>query len=69
MMARYRELLRPEDGLWVQVWPRAMGWSDLGTPARLRGWLARTDSLRRHATVVPDVAVGAPEDPSTPLSA
>jgi mannose-1-phosphate guanylyltransferase len=37
-----RDLLGRASGLSVLVWPRTVGWSDLGTPDRLYGWLART---------------------------
>jgi mannose-1-phosphate guanylyltransferase len=36
-----RDLLMAADDLWVHVWPSALGWSDLGTPERLRAWLAQ----------------------------
>lgn len=34
-----RDVLTHADGLWVRIWPTAMGWSDLGTPERLRRWM------------------------------
>jgi len=33
-----RDLLERARGLKVYTWPEALGWSDLGTPARLRRW-------------------------------
>jgi mannose-1-phosphate guanylyltransferase len=35
-----RDLLAPADGLWARVLPAAVGWSDLGTPDRLRRWIS-----------------------------
>jgi mannose-1-phosphate guanylyltransferase len=34
-----RDLLTPSPGLCLFTWPAAMGWSDLGTPDRMRDWL------------------------------
>lgn len=34
-----RDVLMHAAGLWVRIWPTAMGWSDLGTPERLRRWM------------------------------
>jgi len=34
-----RHLLTPADSLWARVWPVELGWTDLGTPERLRRWL------------------------------
>jgi mannose-1-phosphate guanylyltransferase len=34
-----RDVITPAEGLRLRVWPRSMGWTDLGTPDRLRGWL------------------------------
>lgn len=34
-----RDLLGPAAGLFLYVWPREMGWTDLGTPDRLDAWL------------------------------
>jgi mannose-1-phosphate guanylyltransferase len=42
-----RDLLMHADDLWVHVWPKALGWSDLGTPERLRAWLARATRTAR----------------------
>jgi len=37
-----REVLAPSTDLLVHTWPSAMGWTDLGTPARFAAWYART---------------------------
>ena len=34
-----RDVLTHADGLWLRIWPAALGWSDLGTPERLRRWM------------------------------
>jgi mannose-1-phosphate guanylyltransferase len=34
-----RDLLAPAAGLSLYVWPRELGWTDLGTPDRLAAWL------------------------------
>jgi len=34
-----RDLLEQARTLFVYTWPEAIGWSDLGTPERLNGWL------------------------------
>jgi mannose-1-phosphate guanylyltransferase len=34
-----RDLMATTMGLTAYVWPRSMGWSDLGTPSRLSRWL------------------------------
>lgn len=36
-----RDLLTPATDLSLMVWPRAIGWSDLGTPERLADWHSR----------------------------
>lgn len=36
-----RDLLTPARNLVVYTWPEGIGWSDLGTPDRLRSWLSR----------------------------
>lgn len=33
-----RDVLSHARGLWAYTWPASMGWSDLGTPERLRRW-------------------------------
>jgi mannose-1-phosphate guanylyltransferase len=43
-----RDLLGRARHLMLYTWPEDMGWSDLGTPERLRGWHDRQD-MRRHA--------------------
>jgi mannose-1-phosphate guanylyltransferase len=35
-----RDVIAPTRGLWLCTWPAALGWSDLGTPERLRRWMA-----------------------------
>jgi mannose-1-phosphate guanylyltransferase len=35
-----RDVLAPATGLALYTWERSIGWSDLGTPDRLRRWLA-----------------------------
>lgn len=37
-----RDLLTPARDLLVYTWPRAIGWSDLGTPERFQGWLRQS---------------------------
>jgi mannose-1-phosphate guanylyltransferase len=37
-----RDVLTPSRGLRAYTWPSSMGWSDLGTPERLRAWLRAT---------------------------
>ena len=34
-----RDVLTNAQGLWAYSWPSSMGWSDLGTPERLRRWV------------------------------
>jgi mannose-1-phosphate guanylyltransferase len=34
------DVLRPAGGLSLIVWPSTLGWSDLGTPERLKAWQA-----------------------------
>ena len=34
-----RDVLEAADGLAVCCWPRALGWTDLGTPERMQAWL------------------------------
>jgi mannose-1-phosphate guanylyltransferase len=36
-----RDVLAREPGLLAYTWPALMGWSDLGTPARLQQWTRR----------------------------
>jgi mannose-1-phosphate guanylyltransferase len=33
------DVITPAEGLRLRIWPRSMGWTDLGTPDRLRAWL------------------------------
>ena len=37
-----RDVLAKARGLLAYTWPSSMGWSDLGTPERLREWLRAT---------------------------
>lgn len=46
-----RDLLAPARNLQVYTWPSAIGWTDLGTPERLAGWLRRPTKARPHHTV------------------
>ncbi len=39
-----RDVLAEARGLLAYTWPSSMGWSDLGTPERLREWLCATTS-------------------------
>ena len=34
------DVIGPAAGLSLMVWPATLGWSDLGTPERLRAWHA-----------------------------
>ncbi len=46
-----RHLLTQARGLETYAWPGTIGWSDLGTPERLRRWLAAAAPVRTaHAT-------------------
>ena len=42
-----RHLLAQATGLQACAWPQSMGWSDLGTPQRLEGWLAANTAAGR----------------------
>jgi mannose-1-phosphate guanylyltransferase len=45
-----RDLLTPARNLLVHTWPRALGWSDLGTPERIAAWcLGRAPARVGHA--------------------
>jgi mannose-1-phosphate guanylyltransferase len=45
-----RHLLTPARNLSTYVWPASIGWSDLGTPDRMRDWRRRgAASTSRHA--------------------
>jgi mannose-1-phosphate guanylyltransferase len=46
-----RDVLMPARGLSVYAWPSSMGWSDLGTPERLRRWLGVEPKVRARATL------------------
>jgi mannose-1-phosphate guanylyltransferase len=46
-----RDLLTPARGLCVHAWPASMGWSDLGTPERLMGWLGSHGRAGARSTV------------------
>ena len=54
-----RDVLGNTRDLAVLSWPRRMGWSDLGTPERLRAWLRR-EELRSDAV---DGNAGVRSDP------
>jgi hypothetical protein len=47
-----RHLMTQARGLETYAWPESIGWSDLGTPERLRRWLGADGRPRRaaHAT-------------------
>jgi mannose-1-phosphate guanylyltransferase len=47
------DLLSRANGLSLMVWPKAMGWSDLGTPDRLIEWETRRRTPRSHETPQP----------------
>jgi hypothetical protein len=48
-----RDLLMRAEGLWVHVWPAALGWSDLGPPRRLRRWISVARQLNGDTAVQP----------------
>jgi len=48
-----RDLLMRAEELWVHVWPAALGWSDLGTPRRLRRWISVARQLNGDTAVQP----------------
>jgi mannose-1-phosphate guanylyltransferase len=43
-----RDVLTPADKLLAYIWPASIGWSDLGTPERLRDWLRKRPRVK-HA--------------------
>ena len=45
-----RDVLTPAQGLLTFAWPASLGWSDLGTPERLRRWLGRSPAAGRTPT-------------------
>jgi len=50
-----RHVLEAAEALAVQVWPRELGWMDLGTPERLQAWLAKEDpEAGLHAAPPPE---------------
>jgi mannose-1-phosphate guanylyltransferase len=53
-----RDLLMPAEGLWVRMWPAALGWSDLGTPARFRRWIVNAQRLERGPVRIPAPPAG-----------
>jgi hypothetical protein len=40
-----RDLVSRAEGLAAYVWPADIGWTDLGTPVRLRAWLDESREL------------------------
>ncbi len=46
-----RDVLAPAATLLAYTWPASIGWSDLGTPERLRKWLSPAPEKRRR---IPD---------------
>ena len=51
-----RDLLGPAAGLSLYVWPREVGWTDLGTPDRLDAWLHGRSSKPPLRGTLPTVA-------------
>jgi mannose-1-phosphate guanylyltransferase len=43
-----RDVLSAAPNLATYIWPSSVGWSDLGTPERLRAWQQRSVTLRRE---------------------
>jgi mannose-1-phosphate guanylyltransferase len=54
-----RDVLTKARGLLAYTWPASIGWSDLGTPARLCAWLRVTSSPVTPRTGAPPAAVAA----------
>jgi mannose-1-phosphate guanylyltransferase len=55
-----RDILTGMPGLLVSVWPASLGWSDLGTPDRLRAWQERSPPTRpRSSVTVPHTTTAA----------
>jgi len=48
-----RDLLGPAAGLSLYVWPRDLGWTDLGTPDRLKAWLRGRSARPALRAVLP----------------
>lgn len=48
-----RGILTPADNLCAYTWPASMGWSDLGTPERLRRWLRTQPGERSRVSPAP----------------
>jgi mannose-1-phosphate guanylyltransferase len=46
-----RDVLAHARNLSTYIWPASVGWSDLGTPERLRDWQSRADSARRSEAI------------------
>jgi mannose-1-phosphate guanylyltransferase len=46
-----RDLLAASRNLLVYTWPTTIGWTDLGTPERLRGWFRRPAKVLSQQTV------------------
>lgn len=53
-----RDILARASSLALYTWPQAMGWSDLGTPDRVRAW--RQHTRRRDQIPVAPVVPGVP---------
>ena len=52
-----QDVIATTEGLTAYVWPRSVGWTDLGTPGRLQQWMtSERPGLRRQAAF----AVGQP---------
>jgi len=45
-----KDVLERTPGLWLYTWPASMGWTDLGTPARLQAWIAGSTAREGRAT-------------------
>ena len=54
-----RDILAPSTHLHVYLWPDAVGWTDLGTPDRLQGWLNRRGLTVRVSEAPADAAIAA----------
>ena len=48
-----RAVLTPAVNLLAYTWPAALGWTDLGTPERLRNWLRATPAERPRVNGAP----------------
>jgi hypothetical protein len=41
-----------KEHLSTYIWPVSVGWSDLGTPVRLRAWPQQAEVLRQRAGAI-----------------